>query len=66
MAPTYAVQTSGTYDSSNTYYMLSGSGAYFAVPVTTEAAFDANKSNLYLQTTSGTPGVYDVKVIKVQ
>ena len=66
VAPTYAVQSSGTYDSSATYYMLSGSGAYFAVPVTSEAAFNANKTKLYLQTAAGTPGVYDVKVIKVQ
>lgn len=66
VAPTYEVQTAGTYDSSATYYMLSGSGAYFAVPVTSEAAFNANKTKLYLQTEPGTPGVYDVKVIKVQ
>ena len=66
VAPTYAVQSSGTYDSSATYYMLSGSGAYFAVPVTSEATFNTYKSNLYLQTAAGTSGVYDVKVIKVQ
>ena len=66
VAPTYAVQSSSTYDSSATYYMLSGSGAYFAVPVTSEATFNTYKSNLYLQTAAGTPGVYDVKVIKVQ
>lgn len=66
VAPTYAVQTSGTYDSSKTYYMLSGSGAYYAVSVTSEAAFEYNKANLYLQTNAGVPGVYDVKVIKVQ
>ena len=45
--------------------MLSGSGAYYAVTVPDEATFNANKANLYLQTTAGTPGVYDVKVIKV-
>ena len=66
VAPTYAVQTSGAYVSSNTYYMLSGSGAYYAVSVPTEAAFEANKAKLYLQTAAGTPGVYDVKVITVQ
>lgn len=66
VAPTYELQSSGTYDSSKTYYLLSGSGAYFAVPVTSEAAFNANKTKLYLQTAPGTPGVYDVKVIKVQ
>ncbi len=66
VAPTYELQTSGTYDSSKTYYMKSGSGAYFAVTVRDEAAFNANKSSLYLQTAAGTPGVYDIKVIKVQ
>ena len=66
VAPTYTIQTSGTYDSSETYYMLSGSGAYFAVSVPNEAAFNENKTILYLQTAAGTPGVYDVKVIKVQ
>jgi hypothetical protein len=45
--------------------MLSGSGAYFAVTVPNEAAFNENKGSLYLKTANGTPGVYDVKVIKV-
>ena len=66
VAPTYAVQSSGTYNSGNTYYMHSGSGAYYTVSVPNEAAFNSNKENLYLQTAAGTPGVYDVKVIKVQ
>ena len=66
VAPTYEVQTSGTYDSSKTYYLHSGSGAYFAVPVSSEASFNANKANLYLQTAAGTAGVYDIKIIKVQ
>ena len=66
VAPTYAIQSSGAYDSNKTYYMLSGSGAYFAVTVPTEAAFNENKASLYLKTANGTPGVYDVKVIHVQ
>lgn len=66
IAPTYEVQTAGTYDSAKTYYMKSGSGAYFAVTVRNEAAFNANKGSLYLQTAAGTPGEYDIKVIKVQ
>lgn len=67
VAPTYtAVETTDSYDSSKTYYMLSGSGAYFAVTVPTEAAFNENKAKLYLQTAAGTPGEYDIKVIKVQ
>ncbi len=66
VAPTYEVQSSGSYDSSKTYYMVSGSGAYFVVTVPDEAAFNDNKASLYLKTANGTPGVYDVKVIKVQ
>ena len=66
VAPTYASAASGTYASSTTYYMQSGSGAYFAVTVPTEDAFNANKAKLFTQTDAGTPGVYDVKVIKVQ
>lgn len=65
VAPTYEVQTSGTYDSSKTYYMQSGSGAFFTVTVPSEEAFNANKSVLYRQTNAGTAGVYDVKIIKV-
>ena len=66
VAPSYTIQTSGTYDSSKTYYMLSGSGAYFAVTVPNAAAFNENKSSLYLKTSAGTPGAYDIKIIKVQ
>ena len=68
VAPTYTSQASGTYDSSKTYYMLSTSGAYYAVTVPTAEAFNDNKAKLYTIETGdeGTPGVYDVKVIKVQ
>ena len=66
VAPTYNSEASGTYDSSNTYYMKSGSGAYFAVTVRNKEAYDANKAQLYTIATAGTPGVYDIKVIKVQ
>lgn len=66
VAPTYALASADTYDSTEAYYMLSGSGAYYTVTVPNEAAFNANKDKLYLQTAAGTPGVYDVKIIKVQ
>jgi len=66
VAPTYVAPTSGSYDSGKTYYMQSTNGAYYAVSVPTEAAFEANLSKLYIVSTAGTPGVYDVKVIKVQ
>ena len=66
VAPTYAAAATATYSSSETYYMLSTSGAYYAVSVPSEAAFEANKAKLFTQTDAGTAGVYDVKVIKVQ
>ena len=49
--------------------MRSGTAApyvYYAVSVPNEAAFNDNKANMYVQTDAGTPGVYEVKVIKVQ
>ena len=67
VAPTYAaLTTTDTYDSATTYYLQSASGAYYPVTVKSEAAFNANKDKLYKQTAAGTPGVYDIKVIKVQ
>lgn len=67
-APDYTLISDETYSSSETYYMLSGSGAYFAVTVPDAAAFADNKANLYYIKVGdeGTAGVYDVKVIKVQ
>lgn len=65
-APTYAVQTEGTYDSSKTYYMKTDNDVYYAVAITSSAAFSEHKAKLYLKNDDGTPGVYDVKVIKVQ
>ena len=68
VAPEYETPTAGSYDSGTTYYMLSGSGAYYAVSVPNEAAFNENRTNLYQVKAgkAGTAGVYDVKVIKVQ
>lgn len=64
-APTYTAQGSGTYNSGNTYYMKNASDVYYVVSVPNEAAFNDNKANLYLAS-GGTPGDYDVKIIKVQ
>ena len=66
VAPTYTSEASGTYDSGKTYYLLSGSGAYYAVSVPNADAYNDNKAILYTRATPGTVGVYDVKVIKVQ
>ena len=65
VAPTYAVQSSGTYDSGKTYYMKTVNNVYYAVTVPTAAAFAEHKDHLYLAS-GGTVGVYDIKVIKVQ
>ena len=68
VGPTYVNQNAGTYDSSKTYYMKTENNVYYAVSVPTAYVFAANKAQLYLidTTAPGTPGVYDVKVIKVQ
>ena len=68
VAPTYVNQSAGTYDSSKTYYMQTANGVYYAVSVASAAAFNEHKAQLYIidSTAPGTPGKYDVKVIKVQ
>lgn len=69
VATTYTNQSAGTYNSSGVYYMRSGAAepyVYYVVPVPDADAFNANKANLYTVNVAGTPGVYDVKVIKVQ
>ena len=68
VAPSYINQSSGAYDSSKTYYMKTDSNVYYAVAVTSAAAFAEHKAKLYVidSANAGTPGVYDVKIIKVQ
>ena len=68
VAPSYLSQSDGTYDSSKTYYMKTDNDVYYAVAVTSAAAFAEHKAKLYIidSANAGTPGVYDVKVIKVQ
>lgn len=68
VAPTYLNQSAGTYDSGKTYYMKTANDVYYAVTVASAAAFDEHKAQLYVidSTAPGTPGKYDVKVIKVQ
>lgn len=68
VAPTYVNQSAGTYDSSKTYYMKTANNVYYAVSVANAAAFNEHKDQLYIidPDHAGTPGKYDVKVIKVQ
>ena len=65
VAPTYSSESTGTYDSGKTYYMKNASETYYVVSVPNAAAFNDNKAKLYTRATTGTVGVYDVKVIKV-
>lgn len=68
VAPTYLNQSAGNYDSSKTYYMKTSNNVYYAVTVANAAAFNEHKAQLYIidPDHAGTPGKYDVKVIKVQ
>ena len=66
VAPTYVNQSAGTYDSSKTYYMKTANNVYYAVSITSAAAFSEHKAQLYTIEAPGTPGVYDIKIIKVQ
>lgn len=65
VAPTYT-SASGDYDSGKTYYMKTDNNVYYAVSVPNAAAYAEHLAKLYVISTAGTPGVYDVKVIKVQ
>ena len=66
VATTFKTVGETAYNSGTTYYMKNASEVYYAVSVPNEAAFNDNKANLYIVDTAGTPGVYDIKVIKVQ
>lgn len=71
VATTYKA-ASGAYDSGTTYYLRSGDGSaehpyvYYAVSVPNADAYTENIDKLFVVETAGTPGDYDVKVIKVQ
>lgn len=65
VAPTYT-SASGDYDSGKTYYMKTDNNVYYAVSVPNADAYAEHLAKLYVISTAGTPGVYDVKVIKVQ
>ncbi len=65
VAPTYTAVGAAEYDAGTTYYMVAG-GVYYPVTVANAAADNENKANLYTKTADGTPGQYDIKVIKVQ
>ena len=66
--PTYAAVGSAAYSGTTTYYFKQGSApneVYFAAAGINADNFATYKAALYTQTDAGTPGVYDIKVIKV-
>ena len=64
VAPTYASVADADWVA-GTYYFKTSEDVYYPAAGISEANFGANKANLYKQTDAGTPGVYDIKVIKV-
>lgn len=69
VAPTYTKVgeggTSSDYSGSTTYYFKTTANVYYAASGINADNFTTNKANLYTKTADGTPGEYDIKVIKV-
>lgn len=65
VAPTYAEVGSAAFSGSTTYYFKTSANVYYAAEGINADNFADYKASLFTQTDAGTPGVYDVKVIKV-
>ena len=66
MAPTYtAVAADATYSNTEIYYFQNASGVYYAASGINAGNFANYKANLFTETTTATPGVYAIKVIRV-
>ena len=68
VAPTYTSAASAAW-SSTTYYFkntVSDVDYYYPAAGINEANFATYKANLYTKSADGTPGLYDIKVIKVK
>lgn len=63
VAPTY--DAAGAYSTSTTYYLKTSENVYYPAAGINADNYEANKANLFIQNSPGTPGVYDIKVIKV-
>lgn len=66
VAPTYTAVGDGSWSDSATYYFKTTNNVYYPAAGINEANFASYKANLYTKTADGTPGVYDIKVIKVK
>lgn len=64
VATTYT-SVSGASWVAGTYYFKTSDDVYYPAAGISEANFDTYKANLYKVNVEGTPGVYDIKVIKV-
>ena len=62
--PTYVSVASAGWVA-GTYYLKTTQDVYYPAAGVSEENFDANKANLYKKTADGTPGEYDIKIIKV-
>lgn len=62
---TYTAVGEAAWDNTKTYYFKTTNNVYYAAAGISEANFATYKANLYTQTAAGTPGVYDIKIIKV-
>lgn len=67
-APTYDPVGAAEFDGGTTYYFKTAEpeNVYYPAAGINAENFVANKANLFTQKTAGTPGEYDIKVIKVK
>lgn len=63
--PTTYAAAGDTYDATTTYYFRTDKGVYFAASGVASNNYTRYKTQLYVKTADGTPGVYDVKVIVI-
>lgn len=66
VAPTYTAVGSGDYDPLKTYYLKTTNNVYYPAAGIDADNFATYKASLFTQTAPGTPGEYDIKVIKVK
>ena len=65
VAPTYTAVGSGTFSNTETYYFKTDADVYYPAAGINKDNFANYKANLFTKTGDGTPGAYDIKVIKV-
>lgn len=65
VAPTYTPVGDAAWSETTTYYFKTSLNVYYAASGINADNFGTKKANLYIKTADGTPGEYDIKVIKV-